>query len=316
MPTTTYNDVNTTYRLDDLLTIKAPPAPADFFQFWESAYQNICDIKPQIQTQDTNEVVNNWSIINIRYSSTNNINIGGWLLIPVNKAPTRAFIVGHGYAGRNAPDFHLPFPDAAIFFPCCRGISRSQQSPISPEPHWHVLHDIDKKDQYILKGCVEDIWLATACIEQLFPYLSGKIGFLGISFTGGIGALAMAHEKRIARAHLNVPTFGHHRFRLRQHTWGSGNAIQEFYRKNPKLTLSTLRYYDAANAAEHITMPMHFALALKDPVVTPPGQFAIFNHTNSDKKLIVLDEGHGSYPEQHQQEKQLADELKDFFSTL
>jgi cephalosporin-C deacetylase len=188
--------------------------------------------------------------------------------------------------------------------------------PISADPQWHVLHNIDKRDQYILKGCVEDIWIAVSCMELLFPYLQGKLGFLGLSFTGGIGALAMACEDRIARAHFNVPTFGHHRLRLRQPTMGSGRALQSFFRKAPKLILSTLRYYDAANAAEAITMPVHFALALKDSVVTPAGQFAIYNHTNSNKQLFILDEGHADYARQDEQKKQLLAELDRFFAGL
>ena len=63
-------------------------------------------------------------------------------------------------------------------------------------------------------------------MEQLFPALQGRLGFLGLSFTGGLGVLAMACEERIARAHFNVPTFGHHRLRLRQSTLGSGHRTK------------------------------------------------------------------------------------------
>ena len=308
----------TIFTLEQLLEIKAPPAPEDFHAFWYAAYVAAKNFNPHITVEDTHQIVKNWRVLNVSYTSTNNMTIGGWLLVPADKAPKRGFIVGHGYAGRNAPDFHLPFSDAAIFFPCCRGLGKSPNHPISSEPQWHVLHDIHQRDNYILKGCVEDIWLAVSCMEILFPYLQGKLGFLGISFSGGIGALAMACEKRIAKAHFNVPTFGHHRLRLRQTTWGSGHAVQQFFKKAPRLTLNTLRYYDAANAAEAIKIPVHYALALKDPVVTPPGQFAIYNHTNSNKQLFVFDEGHANYPYpgQKEQEQQLRKELKAFFSDI
>ncbi len=163
---------------------------------------------------------------------------------------------------------------------------------------------------------MEDIWIAVSCMLQLFPSLQGKLGFLGVSFSGGVGALAMACEQRISRAHFNVPTFGHHRWRLREATFGSALAVQRFFCKAPKLTLNTIRYYDAANAAEAITMPVHFALALKDPVVAPAGQFAIYNHTSSDKQLFVLDGGHAEYARQDEQKKQLLVELEHFFADL
>ena len=312
-----YLEANRTYSLDALLEIKAPEAPDDFHDFWQSAYKSILNFNVNVQLQDHQRIVNHWRVINVSYNSTNNTTIAGWLLIPKDKAPTRGFIVGHGYAGVNGPNFDLPFPDAALFFPCCRGLGLSINPPISDDPQWHVLHDIDKPEHYILKGCVEDIWLAVSSILVIFPFLAGKLGFLGISFTGGIGVLAMACEQRIARAHFNVPTFGHHRMRLRNATWGSGHAVQNFFRQKPRMTLKTLKYYDAANAAEALNMPVHFALALKDPVVTPPGQFAIYNHTMSEKKLFVLDEGHSdNYPNKTKQQLQLLAELETFFAVM
>lgn len=312
-----YLEAKRSYELDDLLQIKAPPAPEDFNDFWQSAYKSVLNFNVNVQLQDSNRIVKNWRVINVNYNSTHNTTIAGWLLVPKNTPPTRGFIVGHGYANVNGPNFDLPFTDAALFFPCCRGLGLSQNPPISDDPQWHVLHDIDKPDRYVLKGCVEDIWLATSSLLILFPFLAGKLGFLGISFTGGIGVLAMACEKRIARAHFNVPTFGDHRIRLRNATWGSGHSVQNFFRQEPRMTLNTLRYYDAANAAELLDMPVHYALALQDPVVTPPGQFAIYNHTACEKKLFVLDEGHSdNYPNKNQQEQLLSAELEDFFTEL
>ena len=304
------------FDLADLRSQHAQAAPADFKSFWQDSYQQTLSLTPKIQLKATKHTIKNWQVFDIQYSSTDNLMLGGWLLLPRRGTPERGFIVGHGYGGRDWPDEHLPFENSAILFPCLRGISKSKASPISPDPQWHVLHNIDKKKQYIIKGCVEDVWLAISCMEQLYPNIKGRLGYLGISFSGGVGALAMACEKRIARAHFNVPTFGDHRARLRYPTWGSGKSVQNFFKKHPRTTLKTLRYYDAANAAENISMPTHFALALKDPIVTPPGQFAIYNAVPGDKQLFVLDEGHSNYPRQQQQHKELNKELEEFFNAL
>jgi cephalosporin-C deacetylase len=127
--------------------------------------------------------------------------------IPISSV-TRGVIVGHGYGGRESPDFDLPIADAAFFFPCFRGLSRSRHWPISDNPSYHVLHHIDKRDKYILGGCVEDLWLAVSTIVKLFPTTVGHLAYLGISFGGGIGALALPWDNRIQRAHFNVPSFG------------------------------------------------------------------------------------------------------------
>lgn len=296
--------------------VETPPAPPDFDAFWQGAYQEARQLSPTARIKDTGRVHKHWKICDVYFQSTGDVTIGGWLLVPVEGEPSRAFVVGHGYGGRDGPDLHLPFADALLFFPCCRGISRSATPPFSQDPYWHVIHDIDKKDRYILRGCVEDIWLSVSVLEHHFPGVKGRIGYLGVSFSGGVGALALAQEERIARAHFNVPTFGNHRLRLRIATQGSGKSIQDFFKKKPRTLLRTLRYYDAANAAERIKAPVHFALALRDAVVAPPGQFAIYNQASCEKHLFVLEAGHEQYPNQAKQEAALMAELVDFFSHL
>lgn len=317
MKSTPINDPFYRFEIDELLGHYSPALPRGFNAFWQACYESALNKTPSFKTLNKHKHVKAaWKITEVSFESTGDFPIIGWLLEPLNTKPTHALIVGHGYGGRTAPDFHLPFPEAALFFPCFRGLGLSTKAPVSNEPYWHVLHDIDKKDQYIIRGCVEDVWLSVTALLEKFPNLEGKIGFLGISFSGGIGALALAQEKRIARAHLNVPTFGDHRARLRLPTNGSGRAIQDFFKKQPSLLLKTLKYYDAANAASNISIPIHFALALRDNVVTPPGQFAIYNQVKSDKQLFVLTEGHADYAEKEAEEQRLLKELYTFFQPL
>jgi len=123
------------------------------------------------------------------YRSTNDVLITGWLLVPQSGEVKRGFIVGHGYGGCAGPDRHLPFPDAALLFPCARGISQSSHTNILLNSNNHVLHRIRTAEHYVLRGCSEDVWLGVSSLLQLFPQLSGQLGYLGISFSGGVGAL-------------------------------------------------------------------------------------------------------------------------------
>lgn len=304
------------YSLERLLTVKLPKEPSGFDSFWQDRYQRVLGFPTNPQTKLTLQGKFGWDIHEINYASTDGVVVRGWLLLPSSGQIKRAFIIGHGYGGRDGPDFHLPFNDAALFFPCFRGLGRSVQSPISSDPYWHVRHNIDDVDRYILGGCVEDLWLAVSALLELFPEVSGRMGYLGISFSGGIGALALAWERRIARAHFNVPTFGHHPLRLRLPTNGSAQSVQGYYCNHKKQTLKVLRFYDAALAAKRIAIPVHCACALFDPVVIPPGQFAVYNALNEKKQLFVLTAGHHSYPEQIQQEQALLRDLEIFFAIL
>ena len=304
------------YSLNQLLAVKTPKEPKDFDCFWQNRYQKALTVVPQLRTKIINEDRLGWRVYDIRYISTDNFPIRGWLLLPASGVIKRGFIVGHGYGGRSEPDFHLPFKDAALLFPCFRGLSLSAQPSISSEPNWHVLHDINERDRYILGGCVEDVWLAVTAMLSLFPHTAGRLGFLGISFGGGIGALALAWEPRISKGHLNIPSFGHQPLRLRLATNGSARSIQQYYRGHKKQTLKVLRYYDAALAAKRITMSIHCACAKFDPCVAPPGQFAIYNALPGEKHLFILDAGHHNYPNQAQQEYELINELDAFFAPL
>lgn len=97
-----------------------------------------------------------------------------------------ALIFGHGYGGCDAPDYRLQPPGAALIFPCLRGLARSQRSPVSSNPQYHVLHDTDKPAQYIIGGCVEDVWLAVSSALLLFPAVRGRIGYAGIALAVGL----------------------------------------------------------------------------------------------------------------------------------
>ncbi|MGR9085709.1 MAG: acetylxylan esterase [Gammaproteobacteria bacterium] len=303
------------YTLDQLLNVKPPPQPPDFVGFWRRRFQHAITLEPRQWISPCTWTHSEFECYDLGYRSTDDFEIGGWVLIPRHAPVRRGVVVGHGYGGRAGPDFDLPIADAAFLFPCFRGLSRSRRWPISDNPVHHVLHDIDNRDRYILGGCVADLWLAVSALLQLFPAVAGHVAYLGISFGGGIGALALPWDARVARAHFNVPSFGHHPVRLQLPTWGSAASVQA-YRRQHGHVLETLSYYDAAVAARHIRIPVHVAAALADPVVAPPGQFCIYNALPGEKKLFVLDAGHSEYACQAAQEKALLLDLQEFFKDL
>ncbi|MBS3955096.1 MAG: acetylxylan esterase [Methylomicrobium sp.] len=303
------------YTLEQLLRIEPPIPPEDFAAFWQSRYQKALQTKPNARLLDKNTFHADFECYDLKYRSTDAVEIGGWALIPKHSQVRRGIIVGHGYGGRDEPDFNLPVSEAAFLFPCFRGLSKSGCETISNNPSVHVLHNIDNRDRYILGGCVEDLWLGVSALLELFPSVAGHISYLGISFGGGIGALALPWDARIQLAHFNVPSFGNNPLRLQLPTWGSAAAVQNYQQQHGSI-LSTLNYYDAAMSARHIQVPVHIAAALADPAVAPPGQFSIYNALPGEKKLFVLDGGHSEYPRQVEQERDLLSELQVFFSQL
>ena len=256
-----------------------------------------------------------WRVFRLSYQSTDHAVIRGWLLIPEHGRIKRGFVIGHGYGGREAPDLDLPFRNAALLFPVLRGMAHSPFCSASPEPQWHVLHHIQDRARYIIAGCVEDTWLAVSALLRLYPRLAGHIGYLGLSFGGGIGALALPWEDRVIRAHLNVPTFGNQRLRLGLKSLGSAASVQGFVKKHP-LVINNLDYFDAAIAARRIAIPVHCALAGFDPYVAPAGQYAIYNALAGPRQLFDLRAGHHPYPGRKREEASLRKELRAFFKGM
>jgi len=296
-----------------LLDIEPPPEPSDFRRFWETYYERVRDHDPRPEMRASPLSVPRGKVYDVFYTAHDGIRLHAWLTLPGTRKIRRGYVNGHGYGGRTAPDSWLPSDDAAGFFPSARGISTSRCPQIPENPHEHVLHGIHARDEYILGRCAADFWTATTVLGMLVPEATGRIDFVGVSFGGGVGMLALPWDERLTGAHLRVPSFGHYPFRLRLPCTGSGRAVSEHVARNPE-AVDLLRYFDAAIAAKHVRVPIHVAAALFDPVVPPAGQFAIYNAIPGDKELFILHAGHFDHPEERHDIVTLHEVLEQFFA--
>lgn len=302
------------YDLDALLAVAAPEQPADFAPFWRDlrARARAVTVAPTLRELPSPQP--HTRVFAVVFTSLDGIRIGGWLTRPRGEPVERGAVVGHGYGGREGPDFHLPFRRAALLFPCARGISRSARADVPDNPDAHVLHGVDRRETYVHGGCAADtVWCAATALLELFPMAARRLDYLGISFGGGIGALALPWDERFHRAHLNVPSFGHHPLRLALPCVGSGEAVRRCQRRTGR-ALATLRYFDAAVAARHLRIPVHVAAARFDPAVPPPGQFAIYNALAGHRELFVLQAGHFDHGGLTAEDARLRDALAYFFN--
>jgi cephalosporin-C deacetylase len=151
VPTTHPFAFDPTYgmQLEQLLTVTPPEAPPGFDDFWRKRYRRALAVDPQPVLRQSKISHPRWHVLDIVYTSTSAFQIGGWLLLPRKGQVRRGLVVGHGYGGRDQPDFDLPMEETALLFPCFRGLSLSARLPISSDPAWHVLHHIDTHLQKI-----------------------------------------------------------------------------------------------------------------------------------------------------------------------
>ena len=316
IPTDHPYDFDPTYGLgvDALRAIRPPQAPPNFDDFWRARYAGAIGVNPKPRLIESKSSHPDWNVQDIVYTSTDAFPIGGWLRLPREGVVRRGLVVGHGYGGRDQPDFDIPVKDTAVLFPCFRGLSRSAHPSIPSDSTGHVLTGVDNPQHYILGGCVEDLWLAVSVLTQLYPGLDGRIGYSGISFGGGIGALAIPWDRRIDRGHLVVPTFGNMPLWLTLPTTGSAHSVQD-YEKTHGDVLETLSLFDSATAATRIQIPMLVAVARFDPAVPPPCQFSVANAlpTSNNHETVILDAGHFDYPGAEAQHALLSEKVRRFF---
>jgi cephalosporin-C deacetylase len=301
--------------LDALKAVPVPEAPRDFANFWEARYAAARRIDPKAEVSSDGWWLENHLVRTVRFSTTRDYTLSGWLVTPRAEPIHRLAVVGHGYGSCPSPTEIPPLRETAFLYPCFRGLGPSATDALPSDPAQHVVAGIEDRETYVIGGCVEDVWCGVSALTGLFPEAAENVVFLGVSFSGGLGALAAPWDERIKRVHLEVPTFGQQPMRLELPGVGSAAGLQAYARDVAKEPLlDTLQYFDAAIAARFLTVPVHYANALFDPVVPPPTQFAVYNGTpRSIRSLTVLTAGHFEYPRQAAEQDALRTTIAEFF---
>lgn len=303
--------------LDGLLKVAAPDnAPVDFAEFWQGMYRRALatSVEPRLGDK-IGSTADGLDVFEVSYTSLGGARMGGWVVAPADGVVERGFVVGHGYGGREEPEPELPASRAAGIYFVARGLpTRSLMPGVPSVASGHVLQGIEARDEYIIGGCVADIWCAATALTELFPAAARRLDYTGISFGGGTGALALPWDERFTAAHLTVPTFGNHPLRVTLECVGSGAAVRERYLADPRV-LEVLAYFDAATAARHVRIPVQVVPALFDPSVPPPGQFAVVNALAGPVSVELATAGHFmDYPEFEQETVALGRVMKEFFA--
>lgn len=317
------------YTPEQLLNLKVElEEPADFARFWQQTFRSAMSrpLNWTMQPSQSHPGDDKTEVFDIAfdscYGSKPGNRVGGWLTLPRGRPVLRGAVCTHGYGGRDAPDLNPLLPadaDAAVIFPVLSGLptrSLFPQEGIGDEgSSKHVLVGIDHRDSYIHRFCVMDVWRAASVLLEAAPALNGTgLDYIGGSFGGGIGALALPWDKRFSRAHLGVPSFGNHPLRLGIPCSGSGEAVRLYAQAHPEIARDVLPYFDAALAARHITIPVHVEAAFFDPAVTPVGQYSVYHSLGGEKKLFAISAGHFVHRGTPVEQERLFKQIRDFLA--
>jgi cephalosporin-C deacetylase len=300
------------YDLDALLKVDAPAGPDDFESFWRATYRQTRETPLKFASRPI-DGPDHLDVFEVEFDSLDGVRIGGWMTVPRGKAVTRGVVVSHGYGERASYDPTVAGPTAAAIFPCARGLGRSRTPAIPPDVPSHVRHGIESRQTYVHRGCAADIWAAASALLGAMPGVASCLDYIGGSFGGGIGALALPWDDRFRRAFLDVPSFGQYPIRLKHPCVGSGESVRRCSLEHPEV-IDVLKYFDAATAARFIRIPTLVAPALFDPAVHPPGQFAVYNAIPANKELFVRQTGHFDWPGGAEENERLQKRIDKWFA--
>ena len=231
----------------------------------------------------------------IELSGVDGVRLRAWYIEPTAGGPRVGVVHSHGYGGRERVDLSRVPDDAAAIFPVARGLGTLNVDVGAPqEREAHVLTGLSDPDAYVIGLCARDLWLAGDALRELAGGI--PLYYVGESFGGGIGALAVPWDDRYVGATLVVPTFGQYDERLATPCLGSGEYQRTHVQRHPEAR-EQLRLFDASTAALHFDIPVRVEAALWDQFVPPQGQFSIANAVPAEYlELEVLPAGHAEYP--------------------
>nr|BFF17708.1 acetylxylan esterase [Promicromonospora thailandica] len=276
------------YDRDALLAVEPAAEPDGFADLWRSWYARSREVRSDVVAEraDAEGAATvrraTHDVFVITHTGDGGLRLRAWVALPVDGPPRVGVVHSHGYGGRDAPSFERVPRDAAVGFPVARGLGALNRGVGAPDTSSaHVLHGIEAVDTYAVGRSAVDLWhAATALLDMLAerdPALADlPLYYVGTSFGGGIGALALPWDDRFVGATLEVPTFGQHDLRLQMPCLGSGEAVRHHVADHPEAR-EVLAFHDASVAATHLRIPVRVECAAWDTSVPPPGQFGVAN---------------------------------------
>lgn len=279
---------------EDLLHIRMEdPAPDDFAQFWRTLREKARTPSLDLTVEELPSPHSGYRLLKVHFNSWPDYRIGAWAILPKDLSAVRfGRVVGHGYGGREEPEWNHAHPQRAVLFPLAPGfhLSADPRLPLNDSSR-HVTHGIDSPETYILGPCVAAFWRGPEVLSALLPETPLRFHYVGWSFGGGIGALMLPWEPLYETAEIGHPTFGNHPFRLRHQCGGSAEAVRQLWLKRPAIS-ETLRYFESVFAARCLNTPTVYACSQFDPSVPPPGQFSVYHAHAGPKRLSPFTTGH------------------------
>lgn len=280
-------------------------APSNFADFWQQTKDELQRIPLELTIEPVPASETSGDLEWARWSATSlgHRRISGHIVRPADStSPLPIWVYGHGYGSIKTGTQPKPERARAGFVTVtldARGFGLSRVKDDPGVPGW-ILHRIEQKEHYILRGAVADTIRAVEAARQL-PHVDAQRTVLsGASFSGGLAVLAAPWIDDLCYVAVSVPTFGAYELRRTLVKRGSGHEINKYLKQldheKQRQVIQNLQYFDAVHAAPYIQVPASVGLGIVDEVVPGETVAAIYHAIGArDKELLDYPCSHSTH---------------------
>ncbi len=162
----------------------------------------------------------------------------------------------------------------------------------------YPVFNIDDRDRYYYKRMYLGCLRAVDFIYSLPQFDGERLATFGISQGGALSIMTTALDKRVKAAVAIHPALCDMEGYVHGRAGGWPHVFADKANRTPE-KLSTARYYDIANFARFVNVPMFFSFGYNDNVCPATTVYSVYNTVKSPKTVFLAEEtAHYIYPEQ------------------
>jgi len=276
--------------------------PPDFDTFWQKAKADLAGVNPKFSATFMPEMsTKTCNVYLVQMQSLDNVTIRGWLTEPVSKDPNAKFSIVLALPGYqiDLPPIMTVDPDFAFLALNVRGQGNSREF-INTRHDEFVIHHIDDKNKYVMRGVIMDCLRAMDFIYTRPEIRHDNIFVKGGSMGGFLAITTAALDNRVNLCSAQSPVFADMRTLIKRVQFPV-KSINIYLKTQPGLTLDkvmdNLDYFDVKNFAPKVKCNFMMSVGLLDTYVPPTNDFAVFNSMTAKKKIMIFkDRGHEVSP--------------------
>jgi cephalosporin-C deacetylase-like acetyl esterase len=266
-----------------------PPVvtPIDFAAYWQRAVAEAqsADVK-LIRLEDRAYSTNTVTVYRLGLEFGESVTCFGWLAVP--KFPGRyplLFVLPSDRVRTLSPYAALANYGLVVasIEPTGQPVD-GQLEPLIERAHAN-LHDPQSCG---LRTITVRYLAAMHALAQLPSVDANRIAVTGVGFGGAMAFILAALDVRVQAAAPDVPNYC-------CIAWGQGMPdwpYRSLLGEQPEAALATLRYFDVANFAEHITCPVLVSAGARDTYSRPANIYGVMNRLPGPRIMKLYPGGH------------------------